>query len=247
MSGVAELDAAASALSTTAQRLGDVVERERAFTADASHQLRTPLTSLRLALESEIAQPRADPTLALHEALTDVDRLEATLTDLLALARDTVTDRRTADVASLLHDREPAWRARLVAAGRSLSVRVDEGTPRVRVSATALLTVLDVLVDNAVQHGRGAVTIDATPAPPAGARIAIADEGRLTVDPDMLFERRSSQAAGHGIGLALARSLGERRRCGAPAGARHTHHLRGARRRRRAAPSPDGRSCGVGF
>ena len=207
MSGVAELDAAASALSTTAHRLGDLVERERAFTADASHQLRTPLTSLRLVLEGEIAQPRPDPTLALHDALTDVDRLEATLTDLLALARDTVTDRRTADLASVLHDREPAWRARLAAAGRSLSVRVDEGTPPVRVSATALLTVLDVLVDNAVHHGRGAVTIDVTPAPPTGARIAIADEGRLQVDPDTLFERRSSQAAGHGIGLALARSL----------------------------------------
>jgi signal transduction histidine kinase len=207
MSGIAELDAAASALSTTAHRLGDLVERERAFTADASHQLRTPLTSLRLALESEIAQPRPDPMLALNEALTDVDRLEATLTGLLALARDTVTDRRTADLASILHDREPAWRARLAAAGRSLTVWVDEGTPRVRVSATALATVLDVLVDNAVQHGRGAVTIDAAPARPAGARIAIADEGRLMAEPDTLFERRSSQAAGHGIGLALARSL----------------------------------------
>ena len=96
-SGVAELDAAATALTATARRLGDLVERERAFTADASHQLRTPLTSLRLALENELAQPRSDPTQALRDALVDVDRLEATLTDLLALARDTVADRRIAD------------------------------------------------------------------------------------------------------------------------------------------------------
>src|SRR5262249_52305381 len=76
-SGVAALDDAAAALTSTAHRLGGLVERERAFSADASHQLRNPLASLRLALETELAQPRADATLALHDALDDVDRLEA--------------------------------------------------------------------------------------------------------------------------------------------------------------------------
>lgn len=207
MSGVTEIDAAASALSTTARRLGDIVERERAFTADASHQLRTPLTSLRLVLENELAQPRDDATLALSDALVDVDRLEATLTDLLALARDTVTDRKPADLAELIQARKAAWQARLAPAGRVLAIVIDDDTPLVRLSATALMTVLDVLVDNAVQHGEGVVTIEAAPAPAGGARILVADQGRLRRDPTTIFERRSTQAAGHGIGLALARSL----------------------------------------
>ena len=101
ISGLPELDAAASALSATGRRLGGLVERERAFSADAYHQLRTPLASLRLALESELVQPRADPTVALR-GLADVDRLESTLTDLLALARDTPADRRPVDLAVLL-------------------------------------------------------------------------------------------------------------------------------------------------
>ena len=74
-------------------------------------------------------------------------------------------------------------------------------------SATALLTVLDVLMDNAVQHGKGVIRIEAAATAAGGARILVADEGRLQTDPTTLFERRSSQAAGHGIGLALARSL----------------------------------------
>ena len=102
VSGVTELDAAAAALTTTAHRLGAIVERERAFTADASHQLRTPITSLRLVIENELTQPRPDPTLALTDALADVDRLEATLTDLLALAHETVADRQPIELAVLL-------------------------------------------------------------------------------------------------------------------------------------------------
>jgi len=86
--GVPEVDAAASALNATAERLGALVGRERTFSADASHQLRTPLTGLRLQLESTLVNPRADRDAAIERALGDIDRLEATVEDLLALARD---------------------------------------------------------------------------------------------------------------------------------------------------------------
>jgi signal transduction histidine kinase len=206
-SGLPELDAAASALSATGQRLGGLVERERAFSADASHQLRTPLASLRLALESELVQPRADPTVALRDALADVDRLEATLTDLLALARDTPSDRRPVDLAVLLGVVDSTWRGRLAVTGRALRISIDDGTPSVLISATALSTVIDVLVENAIRHGRGTVTVEAGRARGGGAAIMISDEGHLRSDPETIFQRRSTQATGHGIGLALARSL----------------------------------------
>jgi signal transduction histidine kinase len=146
--------------------------------------------------------------MALRDALTDVDRLEATLTDLLALARDIPSDRRPVDLAVLLQGVDATWRGRLAPLGRALRVNVADDTPAVLVSATALSTVIDVLVENALRHGHGTVTVEASGARGGGATITIADEGHLrTDDPDAIFHRRSAQAAGHGIGLALARSL----------------------------------------
>jgi signal transduction histidine kinase len=206
-SGLAELDDAADALATTARHLGRLVERERSFSADASHQLRTPLTSLRLTLESELLSPRPDPVPALEEALRDVDRIEATLTHLLALARDVPEDRGPLAVDSVLRGAEQRWRRPFVAAGRSILVDAGDAVPRVHASAAALATVVDVLVENALQHGTGTVVLAASEARPTGVSITVTDEGRLNGHPSGVFERRAPDATGHGIGLALARSL----------------------------------------
>jgi signal transduction histidine kinase len=207
ISGLTELDDAADALTTTARHIGRLVERERAFSADASHQLRTPLTSLRLTLESELLNPRADPVPALEDALRDVDRIEATLTHLLALARDVPEDRGPLAVDGVLRAAEQRWRRPFVAAGRSVVVDAGDDVPVVHASAAALATVVDVLVENSLQHGAGTVVLAAAATRPTGVCITVTDEGILSGDPSGVFERRASDATGHGIGLALARSL----------------------------------------
>jgi signal transduction histidine kinase len=175
--------------------------------------LRTPLTSLRLTLEMELAQPRADASIAVNEALADVDRLEATLTNLLALARDVPDDRGPLAVTHLLQDARARWSRPLAAEGRSIVTETADATPVVHASATALATVIDVLVDNALHHGRGTVVVAARPARPMGVSITVADEGALTGDANSVFDRRASEGGGHGIGLALARSLAHAEGC----------------------------------
>src|SRR5438105_1399214 len=69
-SGVREADTASQALEDTASQLGQLLERERAFSSDVSHQLRTPLTALMVGLESALTRPDADLRPALHDALS---------------------------------------------------------------------------------------------------------------------------------------------------------------------------------
>jgi len=208
-SGVTEVDAAADALNATAGRLGELLARERAFSADASHQLRTPLTRLRLRLESALDRAGIGDGDTIQAALADIDHLEATVEELLTLARDVAPRRERLDLPALLADVERRWHGTLAAAGRRLHVIVETGLPPVEASAAALRHVLDVLVDNAAEHGAGTVTIHARPT--AGAlAVDVTDEGPGPPGPEEdFFRRRSETATGRGIGLALARSLTE--------------------------------------
>lgn len=208
-SGIAELDDAGAALAATAGRLGRMVGRERDFSAHASHQLRTPLTGLRLLLETELTDPQPTSTRVIDDALAEVDRLEATITELLSLARDEPVDRGSLDLAALLGETEQRWHGILAAAGRPLRVEIDPGLPRPHAAPAALAQVLDVLVDNAHRYGAGTVTVDAH-AVDRGVGVRVTDEGEgITTGAEQLFERGTSTDVGHGIGLALARSLTE--------------------------------------
>ena len=175
-SGVRDLDDVADALTATARRLGDLIERERAFSANASHQLRTPLTGLRLTIETELAAPRDDPNAVLMEALDELDRLEATVNQLLALARDTAGPRQPRGRA----DAAPRARASLASAsrglGRPLRMVFGDDLPAPKVSEIAISQVLDVLIDNAARHGAGAVTVEATGVR-SGLALTVVDEG----------------------------------------------------------------------
>jgi signal transduction histidine kinase len=208
--GITEIDSVGAALGSTAVRLDDLLARERAFSTDASHQLRTPLAGLRLRLEVALEQPDGKLRGAVVASLDDADRLEATIDELIALARDQrATPAGPTDLSRLLGELSAEWRGRLARQGRDLELTVEPDTPAARASAAAVRQVLAVLVDNATTHGRGTVHVTVRPASGAIA-IDVADEGAGVTEPaSVLFTRRADLRDGHGIGLALARRLAE--------------------------------------
>lgn len=210
-SGLAEADQTADALNAAADRISALVERERTFSADVSHQLLTPITSLRARLETEQLAPQSDLAGVVQDSLADVDRLESTVKHLLALARDVPTDRNVLDVNAVLGGLAQRWAVSLGAANRALVVAPpmpDGQFAAVRASRGAVEQILDVLVDNARVHGKGTITVQAIANSLRGVTLTVSDEGDgITGDPARIFRRRTAEARGHGIGLALAATL----------------------------------------
>jgi len=212
-SKIPELDEAGEALSVTGRRLDDLVSRERAFSDDASHQLRTPVTGLRAALETELRFPREDPQLVLREALEDVDRLEATITELLSIARGPHTTNAAIAPDDVLDEVLPRWRSRLVREERALALHGAGHVPAVLGNAACLTHVLDVLLDNALVHGAGTVSVRIGVQPEV-VTITVSDEGPGFTTADGSPQQRSEaprapRASTHGLGLPLARRYAE--------------------------------------
>jgi signal transduction histidine kinase len=207
-SGLGEIDDVAGALDATAGRLGAALQRERSFSADASHQLRTPLSALRLDLEFALLAESVD-RVHVEDALTEVDRLTATIEDLLVLARDTHGDREVLDVGALFDEIEAEWHGRLAAEGRPLRIARADNLPPVRAAEAAARQILSVMVNNAVIHGAGVTTVTSRLTSDWVA-LDVADEGPgFPGDLERAFMRRPDGGSNHGIGLALARALAE--------------------------------------
>jgi signal transduction histidine kinase len=209
-SAIEEIDAVAVALDATAVRIAQLVGREREFTVNAAHQLRTPLTALRLRLDAIDAQQPAGLEQETAGALREVDRLQATIDDVLALARQgRAGDAQPLDLGALVRTHAARWRPLFDRAGRRLDV-VDGTGATPAASRGAIGQALDVLVDNALRHGAGTVTI-AVEGRDGRAVLSVSDEGAGVAPGSerIIFERGGSAAGGTGVGLHLARSLVE--------------------------------------
>ena len=213
-SGIDELDATAGALADTAARLDGVLQRERSFTADASHQLRTPLTSLRLVIETELQSPGTDPAPVLDEALGEIDRLERTITTLLRVARDQPVTRAPLDIDQWLDTVVGRWQAVLDERGRSITGTTASASAPV--SLSVLDQIADILLQNAVQHGRGQVRIDVAEEADHVV-ITVTDEGTIARPPELFTP--APGRPGHGLGLRWPAPPSRK----GPAGARRTH------------------------
>ena len=209
-SGVPEVDAIAEALDHSAERIARLIAREREFSANASHQLRTPLTALRLRLEglAQLDDP-ADRDEELAAALHEADRLEQTIVALLAHAREERSGRAVRlDLARIVTEHARSWARVLARANRS--IRVDAVSVEAITSRGTVGQVLDVLLENAARHGTGAVTVRVA-ADGDRALVSVEDSGP-GIPPEQreeVFQRGASPRGGTGIGLHLARALAE--------------------------------------
>jgi signal transduction histidine kinase len=207
-SGLEEVDTIAAALDTSAARIAGLVQAEREFSANASHQLRTALTSLRLRLEGLAATE--DPVVAAEaaQALEQAERLSETVAELLRLARTgRADDAQTFDLALLASSHLRDLGPRFAVARREATLIAPRPVP-VRAAAGAVGQALDVLLDNALRHGDGPVRVVVEAAGDHG-HLTVEDQGP-GIDPAAsagLFERRAGTPSAHGIGLALARTL----------------------------------------
>ncbi|XVQ11753.1 ATP-binding protein [Spirillospora sp. CA-255316] len=196
------------------------VARQRGFVADASHELRSPIASLRTQLEVAAAHPEL---LDLDGLVDDVVRLQHLAADLLLLARLDAGDRpspaeraRPVELADLVHEEAARRSGRPGAEGRRVRVETD-----VRASPTSpgpegrLARVLGNLLDNAERHAAGVVllTLDEEG---GAAVLRVADDGPGVppADRERVFERfvrlddaRARDEGGAGLGLAIARDL----------------------------------------
>ena len=206
-SGFVEIDDAGRALDRTAGRLGVMLDRERQFSADVSHQLRTPLTAMRLDLDNALTTPGVEPRAAILEAFEAMDRMETTIDDLISLRRDEASGGEELDPIAVFGELEDTWHGALAEQGRPLRISFPDTPRRIAVSAAAVRQVLAVLVGNAAEHGAGTVSVVAS-LETSGLRLDVSDDGEgLTSDTDVAFSRRADRASGRGIGLPLARSL----------------------------------------
>ncbi|MFD7511590.1 ATP-binding protein [Streptomyces sp. NPDC059853] len=210
--GVPELDRVADVLDGSAERIARMLTAERRLAADASHQLRTPLTALSMRLEEIIAT--ADDRDTVQEeaaiALTQVERLTDVVQRLLTNSRDVRSSSAVGfDIDEVVLQQIEEWKPAYRGAGRAL---VHSGKAGLRAVGTpgAVAQVLATLIENSLMHGAGTVALR-TRTTGNQVVIEVTDEGRgVPVElGSRVFERTVSGRNSTGLGLAVARDLAE--------------------------------------
>jgi signal transduction histidine kinase len=209
--GIPELDQVAEGLDGSAQRITDLLSAGRDFAADASHQLRTPLTALSMRLEEMIASAQ-DPDVVREEgaaALAQTERLTDVVGQLLGrVARRSVAGTPVlASVDDVVAQQVVEWDPAFRRLSRKLEVTGEKGL-FAYVTPGSAAQVIATLLDNALVHGAGVVTIR-TSQTPRSVVVEVRDEGKGVPQElvPRVFERSvSGRPGGTGLGLALARS-----------------------------------------
>ena len=214
--GPVELRRLAASFNTMMDAVENAVQRQRAFVSDASHQLRNPLTSLRLAVES--LRPHLSPTgrPGFDVAVDELKAMQRMLNSLQASAR--MESMRTAspvDLDEVLATRVDRWRALTATAGQSLAVDVPPGL-RLLEPPGGLGSILDELISNALRLSDARLVEVAARVVPGDAVVAISvrDDGhgidaseRAKAVRRFWRSPRHQNVPGTGLGLAICADL----------------------------------------
>jgi signal transduction histidine kinase len=210
-----ELAALASTLNEMLDRIEVGAARQRAFVADAAHELRSPITALRTSIEVAREHPDAYSGGELEAELEgEVLRMQALVDDLLLLAKvgSTPVRRTDTDLAQVATEAATLARATAAPRGGRPAVAVEvKGGGRAQADPAAIGRVVRNLVDNALRHASSRVCVVVS-----DASVVVDDDGAgiPPLDRDRVFERfvrlgdaREREAGGSGLGLAIAREI----------------------------------------
>ncbi|MFJ2402557.1 ATP-binding protein [Streptomyces xanthochromogenes] len=213
--GPPELRRLAHSFNEMADNVEEVLEQQRAFVADASHQLRNPLSALLLRIELlALELPEGNEEIA--SVRTEGKRLAQVLDDLLglALAEHAAADLRLIDIGALAGERVAAWRP--LAEGKGVRLRADGSAAATGwADPVALSSALDAVIDNALKFTPEGEDVRVS----VGARgprvsVTVTDRGPGLTDEELgrvgdRFWRagRHQNVKGSGLGLSIARTL----------------------------------------
>lgn len=210
-SGIEEIDLVNEELIRTADRMAGRLAAERQFAADASHQLRTPLTALSMRLDEIEMITEEEAVLEEVRACQDqVERLTGVVAELLKTSRsDSGGTTEVVQLDKVFSQQRQEWRRVFSKAKREL---VFEGDKDVTVLATpgSLSQIIATLIENSVKYGAGKTVVAARrTANKKGVVITVTDEGAGVPDEigDSVFKQGVSTGGSTGLGLPLALSL----------------------------------------
>jgi signal transduction histidine kinase len=220
--GASEHREVAHAFNDMTARLGQSMAAQRDFVANAAHQLRTPLTGLRLRLEAA-GLKTDDPALRrdLEAGEREAERLARTVTDLLTLAREGQRPTAVAplDLGAAGEAAIERWLSVAEERGCDIDLRDRSAGARVAASGEDVAVILDNLIENAIEHTAAHTTVLVELGAGDGSgRIAVSDAGPGLApgEEERVFERffrgssRAERPRGSGLGLTIVRVLARR-------------------------------------
>ena len=209
-SGIEEIDLVQDELQRTGEKMARRLAAERQLAADASHQLRTPLTALSMRLEEiEMISTEEEVQEEARSCLEQVERLTTVVTELLDTNKRHASATEAIDVLEVFNTQREEWEEAFEKADRVLRF-TDEADMPILADEAKIAQVLATLIENSLRYGAGTTWVHARNSVNSrGVIIEVSDEGE-GVDDELapyIFENGVSGHGSSGIGLALAKDL----------------------------------------